>query len=187
MIAAMMRFNERKATQVAGYLLERRGGQMSYLKLIKLMYLADREALARWGRPITTDRYFSMDRGPVLSHVLDLVNDGDAPGEEVVWGAAVSAPENYKVRLKADPGDDELSEAEVSVLEEVFRQYGHLSRWELVELAHKLPEWKDPKGSAIPISYRDILAAQGISDEEAGAIEEELCGIAATEELVCAR
>ena len=35
MIGAMMRFNERKATQAAAYLLKRRGGQMSYLKLIK--------------------------------------------------------------------------------------------------------------------------------------------------------
>ena len=28
---------------------------MKYLKLIKRLYLADREALSRWGRPITTD------------------------------------------------------------------------------------------------------------------------------------
>ena len=35
---------------------------MSYMKLIKLLYLADREALARWGRPITTDQYVSTPR-----------------------------------------------------------------------------------------------------------------------------
>ena len=58
-----------------------------------------------------------------------------------------------------------------------------MGRWELVKLTHKFPEWKDPQGSALPISYRDILAAQGISEEEIGAIEEEICGIAATEEL----
>ena len=87
----MMRFNERKATQAAAFLLKIRGGRMSYLKLIKLLYLADRAALARWGRPITTDRHVSMNHGPVLSRVLDLVNDGDAPGEEVVWDAAVTA------------------------------------------------------------------------------------------------
>jgi uncharacterized phage-associated protein len=183
----MMRFNERKATQAVGYLLKKRGGPMSYLKLIKLMYLADREALARWGRPITTDRYFSMDRGPVLSHVLDLVSDGDAPGAEEIWGAAVSAPANYEVQLKADPGDDELSAAEVAVLEEVWQQYGRMGRWELVKLAHELPEWKNPEGGAIPISYRDILAAQGIDDEEIPAIEEEICGVAATQSLIGAR
>ena len=183
----MMRFNERKATQAAAYLLKRRGGQMSYLKLIKLLYWADREALARWGRPVTTDRHVSMNHGPVLSHVLDLVSDGDAPGDDVIWGAAVSAPANYEVQLKADPGDDELSEAEIAVLEEVWEALGHKGRWELVELAHQLPEWKDPQGSALPISYRDILAAQGIDDEEIEAIEEEICGVAATQDLVGAR
>ena len=180
-----MRFNERKATQAAAYLLKKRGRQMSYLKLIKLLYWADRTTLARWGRPITTDRHVSMNHGPVLSHVLDLVNDGDAPGEAEIWGAAIFPPAgNYEVQLKADPGDDELSEAEIAVLEEVWRRLGHLNRWQLVELAHKLPEWKDPQGSALPISYRDILAAQGIDDEEIEAIEEEICGLAATQELV---
>jgi len=58
---------------------------MSYMKLIKLMYLADREALLRWGRPISTDRYVSMDKGPVLSRVLDLATDGDDPSRPAIW------------------------------------------------------------------------------------------------------
>jgi len=49
-------FNERKATEAASVLLRLRGGQMSHLKLIKLLYLADREALDRWSVPITHDR-----------------------------------------------------------------------------------------------------------------------------------
>ena len=39
-------FNERKATEAAAHLLALRGGQMHYLKLLKLLYIADREALA---------------------------------------------------------------------------------------------------------------------------------------------
>ena len=73
-------FNEKKATQAAAHLLKLRGGKMSYMKLIKLLYLADREAILAWGRPITTDGYASMDRGPVLSRVLDLATDGEDPG-----------------------------------------------------------------------------------------------------------
>jgi len=40
---------------------------MHYVKLIKLLYLADREALLRWGAPITTDRYVSMTMDPPLA------------------------------------------------------------------------------------------------------------------------
>ena len=65
-------FNEAKAAQTAARLLKLRGGRMSYLKLIKLMYLIDREALLRWGRPVTTDCYVSMDKGPILSRTLIL-------------------------------------------------------------------------------------------------------------------
>jgi hypothetical protein len=43
-----MAFDEKKATEVAAFLLKMRGGKMSYLKLIKLLYLADRESLSRW-------------------------------------------------------------------------------------------------------------------------------------------
>ena len=185
----MMRFNERKATQAAAYLLNLRGGRMSYLKLIKLLYWADRAALARWGRPITTDRHVSMDRGPVLSHVLDLVNDGDVPDEGLIWGAAVSAPDNYEVQLKADPGDDELSEAEVGVLEEVWAAIRpHEPLGALLNWRTGCPNGKNPVGQRDPQrSYRDILAAQGIGDEEIEAIEEEICGVAATQDLVGAR
>jgi uncharacterized phage-associated protein len=83
-----LRFNEAKATQAAARLLRNRGGTMSYMKLIKLLYLADREALASWGRPITTGNYVSMDKGPVLSHVLDRINEGPSPDEPSYVGAA---------------------------------------------------------------------------------------------------
>jgi len=160
---------------------------MSYLKLIKLLYLADREALLRWGRPITTDRFVSMERGPVLSRLLDLVSDGDDPGAPCIWVKHISAPADYEVELKSDPGRDELSDAEVELLDEIFNQYGRKNRWELVELTHKLPEWKDPQGSAIPITFRDILKAGGKTELEIAAIEDELEGLAVAETILGAR
>jgi uncharacterized phage-associated protein len=182
-----LRFNEQKATQAAGYLLQLRGGKMSYMKLIKLLYLADREALLRWGRPITTDRYFSMNRGPVLSRVLDLATDGEDPDSPSIWASHISEPSGYEVHLESNAGQDELSQAEVELLEKVFQEHGNKSRWELVELTHKLPEWKNPQGGAIPITYRDILKAGGKTELEIAAIEDELEGVALAENLFNAR
>ena len=48
-------FNEAKAVQIAGFFLRLAGGEMNYMKLIKLMYLVDRTALAEWGRSLTYD------------------------------------------------------------------------------------------------------------------------------------
>ena len=153
-----MRFNEIKATQAAARLLQN-CGQMSYMKLIKLLYLADREALGRWGRPITTDRYVSMDRGPVLSHSLDRINEGSAPNDPSFWAEHITHCGAYCVTLSKNPGNGKLSEAEDKLLDEIFAEFGKMTRWELVDHVHRLPEWKNPNGSAIPIEYRDILKA----------------------------
>ena len=83
--AMRLPFNEKKATQAAAYLLRLRGGRMSYMKLIKLLYLADRISLNRRGRPITTDRYVSMDRGPVLSRTLNLITEERDPAAPSFW------------------------------------------------------------------------------------------------------
>jgi uncharacterized phage-associated protein len=58
---------------------------MSYLKLIKLLYVLDGEALLRWGRPVTTDRYVSMDNSPVFSRIYNLIREEPAPGADPIW------------------------------------------------------------------------------------------------------
>src|ERR1035441_10218808 len=113
-------FNEAKATQAATQFLRLRGGRISYIKLIKLLYLADREALIRWGCPITTDRYVSMDIGPVVSRIYDLIRDEPPPSFVRVWLKFISHPDNYKVRLLSDPGNSELSSRERELIDEVY-------------------------------------------------------------------
>src|SRR4051812_27718977 len=93
------RFREDKTTQAAALLLKWAGGRMNYMKLIKLLYLADRTALLRWGRPITFARPISMRHGPVLSEVLDLINEGQLAPETSAWRDTISAPAQYEVSL----------------------------------------------------------------------------------------
>ena len=156
--AMNMRFNETKATQAAAYLIKRRGqGFMSYMKLIKLLYFADREALLRWGSPITADTFYSMDRGPVLSRVLELVTEGASPQESHFWEQHLQPCGDHEIEMIADPSNGELSEVEEELLDEVYERFGGLSRWKIVDEVHKLPEWEDPRGGRIAIRYADIL------------------------------
>lgn len=180
----VLRFNERRATEAAARLLKLRGGRMKYLKLIKLLYFLDREALLRWSRPVTTDRYVSMDNGPVVSRIYELILDEPAPGTESVWRNHISAPANWDVQLMREPETEELSRAEEALIEEIFTNYGKMNRWELVRLSHEFPEWRNPEGSALPISYEDILRAGNKSEEEIEAAESELDSLAAAESLL---
>jgi Protein of unknown function (DUF4065) len=55
---------------------------MEYVRLLKLLYIADREMMAEAGAPVTGDRAVAMDHGPVLSHVYDLVKGKAARARE---------------------------------------------------------------------------------------------------------
>lgn len=180
----VLRFNERRATEAAARFLKLRGGRMSYLKLIKMLYFLDREALLRWGRPVTTDRYVSMGNGPVVSRIYDLIREEPAPGTESIWRNYISAPQGWEVALLAEPEPSELSRAEEALIDEIYATYGNMTRWDLVRVSHELPEWQDPNGSAIPIQYRDILRAGNKTETEVAAVEAELESLAATEAML---
>jgi hypothetical protein len=90
---------------------------------------------------------------------------------------------DYEVQLLKAAPTDSLSRAEEKLMHEVYKQYGYLNRWELIDnVMHKLPEWRDPNGSTIPIQIRDILKASGESEEEIRIIIRELSSFANDEE-----
>ena len=168
------RFNAKKAAQAASKLLRLSGGQRNYMELVKLLYLADREALVRLHCQVTGDQLAALPFGLVLSHILDLIRWGPINEEDAPWFEAVSPPFGYDVKSIADAGDDELSGAECQILEEVFAKYGSKNWKELSRLTHALPEWVDPNGGRIPISAEQILKLEGKSPEEIEHIRGEL-------------
>ena len=153
------RFNFERALQASAYLLRLDGKRMGYLRLLKLLYIADREWLAETGESITGDRAYAMKYGPVLSSLYDLVKgSGSRAGE---WDDYIHT-EGYAVELVSDPGRGELSKGIVHKLAEVTKRYAELDDWELSERTHEFREWSDHfRGETSPIPWRDILAAQG--------------------------
>jgi len=160
-------YREDKATQAAARLLRLAGGKLNHMKLMKLLYLADRRALIQWGRPITFDWYVSMPHGPVLSFTLDRINDTAPPDGSSYWHRHISERRDHEVALLGDAPRDQLSPAEEQLLDAVRREFGAMNQWDLRDYSHTLPEWRDPKGSSLPIEIRDILLAEGFSESEA--------------------
>lgn len=154
------RFNFQRALQAGACLLRMDGKRMSYLRLLKLLYIAEREWLAEAGESITGDRAFAMKNGPVLSSIYDLIKgDGSMAG---AWDDCIHT-EGYAVVLVSDPGRGELSKGIVKKLADVAERYRHIDDWELSELTHKFQEWSDNfhGGGASPIPREQMLQAQG--------------------------
>ena len=107
------RFHFERALQASAYLLRLDGKRMGYLRLLKLLYIADREWLAETGESITGDRAYAMKYGPVLSSIYDLIQgNGSRAGE---WDDYIHT-EGYALELVADPGRSELSKGIVQKL-----------------------------------------------------------------------
>jgi len=170
-------FSEKKVTQASALILSESGGKMPYMLLIKLLYLSDRLSIEKYGFPITFDDYFSMELGPILSNTLNLIRNKNLDESQSIWRKFISEPKNYYIELKVkNYSTGELSKAEIDLLKTVYHQYGHLNRFKLSDLLHKiLPEYKKTsKGNRDPITYRDILTALGENEEEIKRIENEI-------------
>ena len=161
------RFNPEKATQAAARLLQLAGGRLNYMKLLKLLYLADRGALGKWGAPITGDRFVAMPHGPVLSKIYSQIASGPDPQEgDEPWFKLI-AKDQYDVFLRADPPRDELSDREIQLLDATFDEFREMDQWQLRDYCHaELPEWSDPNGSSITIPYESVLAALGKTEDQ---------------------
>ena len=169
----MFAFKFDKALQATAYLLRREPSkEMNYMRLLKVVYIADRESLRHTGRPITGDRTVAMKQGPVLSQLLNLIKGDDLRSPE--WAEFIQRDE-YKIRLAKDPGQPSLSRFEIETLERIAEENRSRDEWDMVEYTHTFEEWQanKPSGkSSNPIPLADILKAVERSSD-ALAIEED--------------
>jgi len=173
--------NEIKVSQIAGYILSKEDEQtMSILKLMKLLYFVDKTSLIKYGCPVSYDNMMAMPFGMVLSNTYNLAS-GTVKSKPNGWESWISDKQNHNVSLKKQNTSiesfDELSEADIEIVDEVWQQYGDKNQWELADMQHDpkiCPEWKDPQGSSIPVSYDDIFLSIGLDKDTASSLSQEI-------------
>lgn len=149
-------FRPELAVQAAAFFLRKLGGRTDKIKLMKLMYLADRDHFLRHGHPITGDAQYALPHGPVPTCTLNLLSGlWDEPECAIDYIAC----ESKAFVIAKDPGDSLLMPTHLAVLEEVFDTYGRKNSWKLREETHRLPEYQECEvpGSSAIIPYEVIL------------------------------
>lgn len=167
------KFKERKTTQVAAWIVHACGNKMDIGELLALLYLIDREALKRWGRPVTFDRPYNFPFGPTPSETYALAH---APLHGEHWPKSFSALQLGRIIKLLTPHTeiDELSQAEIDLVQDIFREFGRKSFGELKSYVHALPEFRDPGESSEPIGWDTLLRAVGWKGEDLEEIKREL-------------
>lgn len=166
-------FHLLKVAQASAVLLKTEPAQrMSRLRLLKLLYIADREALVERSRPITGDQVVAMDHGPVLSHIYDLIKGSNATPHWDQWIHSTGRD----VELGVDPGEGKLTTYEIAKLRDVAERFKEQDDWTVAEYTHQFPEWmknQPARGSSRQIPLDDLLEATGRLPEKSHLLEVE--------------
>lgn len=137
-------------------------GRADKLKLVKLLYLADKCHLIRYGRTITGDEYWAMDYGPVGSTVKDILGfDQEFLSREFQYASTMlRRVGEYQFEASAACSPDELdllSETDIEALRTVAEKFGRMSSGELICYTHRYPEWAQ---------YEKLFSSQQIKREK---------------------
>jgi uncharacterized phage-associated protein len=117
------------------------------IKIYKLIFLADKCHLTRYGRSITHDTYFAQRHGlvgymlkDILSFSPDVVEDNLF--NEVNKFIEKIQKDTFKSKIIEGYSYFKLSKSDKDALDYVFLHFGHINQWDLSEYSHKYPEWK---------------------------------------------
>ena len=156
------------------YMLSKFPDGVEYVKLMKLLFLAEIRSLRTCGESIFGDdeRYIAMQYGPVLSNIKNLIEaDAGYLSEEVIntieenWNVPPSSRPFTIMKIKNTTDMQYVSDFDKACMDAVFETYGAKSAQKLIDITHEFSEWKkyekalaDPTmPSAYPISKEAFL------------------------------
>ena len=138
--------------------LQTHGRHASQYDIVKTLFLADREHLNEWGRPITYDNYKAMEHGPVPSVAYDLLKNNEFIMRKhtidvLPWtGTPVRGghgKREYELNSPLDQWLHPLSESDLEALERAAANVSSMTFGQIRRLTHEDPAYLDawPNGA----------------------------------------
>jgi uncharacterized phage-associated protein len=126
--------------------------KINRLKLMKLLWLADRIHLNKYGRLILKDNYNALPHGPVPSQTMDF-SKHTIENTFDVMGFTIIAKSSFDSKY--------FSKSDIEIMELVWKKYGSMNKYKLRDYSHKFPEWlryeRDLLNEFSPNSYPIII------------------------------
>ncbi len=156
-------FESEKAAEAAAYFAAMSGGRIEKMKLIKLLYLSERQCVSEKNRPMFYDRYFSLKDGPICSNALNAINDP----EDAVWAQYLEANGNIERSLATDNLEfDHISEFDLRVIGAVWDEFGDMTSSQIRGWTHKnCPEYQEVEEGRVIISLQALADAVGVDSD----------------------
>jgi len=178
-MAIEFQFDLDKTREAIAYLASRSNNGFDIYKACKLLFLADKYHLVRYGRTITGDTYFALLHGPAPTRTLGLLSmliedPATAPALSSVLRVDRSF-QHPRFKTVQSPGMENLSKSDVEALDETVARFDAKTFSELRALTHEMVAYQkawDRRGNknSVPMAFEDFFEED--SDAMAGVLEE---------------
>lgn len=141
-------------------------------KLLKLIFLADKYHLVRYGRPITGDNYCAMPEGPVPSWTYDLlkqilnkplVSQAKQLANDLVVDRKKNPP---TISTRATYDARQLSESDIQALNITLKRFRNHTFGQLRKYTHAMAAYENVWNSrgqrnSVPMMFEDFFVGDG--------------------------
>lgn len=110
-------------------------GATSKTKLLKLVYLVEEEYIKKAGVPLTPLSFTHLPMGPVSTFINNQINKNRAPLNQYVDVEPVGSQRWIKPKIQFS--DEEFSEFDLEIINEVLNKFGHLNAVDLSDYTHR--------------------------------------------------
>lgn len=175
-------FDVEKAGQLIFYFLHQAaavGRNVTKLRLVKWLYLAERASYQEFGEPMLGDRLAAMKHGPAPSEVVSILENKsrffpESPFNDII---ATERQRHHQYvflvphcRYTSTDDLDRFSDAEIDLLDSIWKEYGNWSAGKLEDFLHdtrEFPEWDWQEGDGTNwIELENLLHIVGFPGDE---------------------
>jgi uncharacterized phage-associated protein len=135
----------RKIVQALVWLCKHSDGKMNKMKALKLLFFADRYHVRKYGRLLSSDNYVAMGYGPVGSTTRDVLEENEITLSKdfLDYAGRYIQSKTYDFSCFHDVDYDEFSRSDLEALEFAIGTFSKFDQYELADITHDYPEWKD--------------------------------------------
>lgn len=169
------------------YILKSLPKGVDYIHLFKVMYFAQQDQLAMYGKPVMYDTFVARKHGPVptltykvLKGVEGKIDLSSPELKDFAQSISVSSADGHQVVFLKEGAEcdmDELSAADLMTLNKWIEKCKDMEAFDLSDLSHD-KAWKNAKrkadetGEDVKITMYDMAKAAGASTGMLGVIRE---------------
>ncbi len=172
MVDAIKNYEDQRIKEVLLYILSKTGA-VDYYHLMKILYLAERQHLAKWGEKITSDDYYALPHGPVPTRIYDSLKSVKEGKGSFLSDVIVVDKDSPNVTPLRTPDMDYLSKSEIEALDNAIAKNIVKSFAELERMTHD-KYYNKALVNGRKMSVEDIARSGGATEQMIEFIREQM-------------